>query len=167
MRKSFTKIYSRTLLLAITMCISFTMANAIGRQKTDTTYAHIQRLNKKDKNYLKTSLRVSLPLKPYVIPGSKPIVSAFDDKLLSNVQVYPNPVTDQINVKYSLSRNSNVSIKIMDVLGNEVVTLFSRRVEPGSDLKYSGNLGNKLQSGFYFVRVVVGTESVIKRISIL
>ena len=89
-----------------------------------------------------------------------------DDKLLNNVQVFPNPVTDQINVKYDLSRYSNVSIKIVDVLGNDVKTIFSQRLDPGEKaLNYP--LNNKLTRGFYFLRIVAGTESVIKRISVL
>ena len=150
------------------MCIGFTMVKAGGRQKSDTTLLHLNnKLNKKDKNYLKTSLRVSLPAtKSYVIPASRNNTTLFDEKILSGVQVYPNPVTDKININYSLSRNANVNIKLMDVLGNEVAVLFSQRVEPGK-WNYATNLGNKYQSGFYFVRVIVGTESVIKRISIL
>lgn len=153
------------LLLAITMCIGFSVVQAGPPQKPDTIF-HLQKLNgKKDKSYLKA--HVTLPaVKAYVIPTSKPQTNVADDKLLSNVQIYPNPVTDQINLKYSISRNANVNIKIMDVLGNEVITLFSRRVEPGEQ-QFKYTLGNKLNSGFYFVRVVVGTESVIKRISIL
>jgi hypothetical protein len=166
MIKRYTKIYLRTLLLAAGMCISFTMAGTPKTQKVDSTYLRLSKANKKDKNFLKTSFHVTLPVvKPYIITPSKPLAVA-DDKLLSNVQVYPNPVTDQINVKYTISRPSNVNIKIMDVLGNEVMTLFSQRVEAG-EWKATGSPGKQLQSGFYFVRIVVGTESVIKRISIL
>jgi hypothetical protein len=82
------------------------------------------------------------------------------------VQLYPNPVTDQINLKYTLSRNTNVTIKIMDVLGNDITTMFSSRVDSG-DHSINYPINNKLTSGFYFVRVVAGTESVIKRISVL
>ena len=54
----------------------------------------------------------------------------------------------------------------MDVLGNDITTLFSQRVEPGDhNINYAVN--NKLSRGFYFVRVVAGTESIIKRISVL
>lgn len=149
------------------MCTSFAIAGSPYLQTGDTTYLHLQKLNKKDRNLLKTGFHVSLPvIKPYAIAPAKAPVSPPDDKLLSNVQVYPNPVTDQINLKYVISRNSNVNIKIMDLLGNEVITLFSQRVEPG-EKKFTYNLNNKLNSGFYFIRVVVGTESVIKRISIL
>jgi hypothetical protein len=54
----------------------------------------------------------------------------------------------------------------MDVLGNDISTLFSQRVESGDhNLNYP--ISNKLVRGFYFVRVVAGTESVIKRISVI
>jgi len=65
-----------------------------------------------------------------------------------------------------LSRYSNVTIKIMDVLGNEIVTPFSQRLDPG-EKSFSYPIGGKLGRGFYFVRIVAGTESVIKRISVL
>jgi hypothetical protein len=168
MNKSYTKIYSRTLLLAVAMLMSFTMV-ATPKQKTDSTYLRLTRLNKKDKNVLKTYHANFPAIKPITVPAKVATTtqtSYSDDKLLTNVQVYPNPVIDQINLKYSISRASNVNIKIMDVLGNEVINLFSQHVEPG-EWKSTYTLKNKLNSGFYFVRVVVGTESVIKRISIL
>ncbi|MBC7398548.1 MAG: hypothetical protein H7289_01290, partial [Mucilaginibacter sp.] len=61
------------------------------------------------------------PIKPGVISSTKLTVPRADDKLLSSVEVYPNPITDQINLKYMLSRNSNVTIKMVDVLGNDVM----------------------------------------------
>jgi hypothetical protein len=69
-------------------------------------------------------------------------------------------------MKYNVSRNSNVTIKMVDVLGNNVMTLFSQRVEPGEQL-LNRAVSAKLNRGFYFIRVVAGTESIIKRISVL
>ncbi|MGI4897981.1 MAG: T9SS type A sorting domain-containing protein [Janthinobacterium lividum] len=89
-----------------------------------------------------------------------------NEKLLTDVSIFPNPITDKLNLTYNVKKNTNVSIKIMDVLGNEVVTLLSQRVEAGEQ-KNSFQLSNRLSSGFYFVRMIVGTESVIKRISVL
>jgi len=80
--------------------------------------------------------------------------------------VFPNPITDQINVKYTLSRNAIVTVKVMDVLGNDVITLVSQRFESGEQ-NSTFPVANKLHKGFYFIRVVAGTESVIKRISVL
>jgi hypothetical protein len=82
------------------------------------------------------------------------------------VQVFPVPVTDIINVKYDLSRYSIVTIKIVDVLGNDIITIFNQRLDPG-EKTFTYLLNNKLNRGFYFVRIYAGTESVIKRISVL
>jgi hypothetical protein len=89
-----------------------------------------------------------------------------NEKLLTDVSIFPNPITDKLNLTYNVKKNTTVSIKIMDVLGNEVVTLLSQRVEAGEQ-KNTFQISNRLSSGFYFVRMIVGTESVIKRISVL
>lgn len=89
-----------------------------------------------------------------------------EDKILNNVKVYPNPVSDMLNLSYRVKKDSNVTIKIMDVLGNEVVTLLSERMSAGEQ-NNTFNIAYKLNSGFYFLRLVVGNETVIKRISVL
>lgn len=88
------------------------------------------------------------------------------DKILANVKVYPNPISDYLNMTYSLNKDSNVTIRIMDVLGNEVTTLFSERQAAG-DHSNSFSLSSRISSGFYFVRVSVGSEIITKRISVL
>jgi hypothetical protein len=134
--------------------------------QADTTYSRYLK-SKTTKSILKTNLHLVLPpIHPAVISTAKVSVARPDDKLLSNVQVFPNPVTDLVNLKYDLSRSSTVTIKILDVLGNDIMTLYSQRVEPG-EKSYSYPINGKLTRGFYFVRVVAGTESVIKRISVL
>jgi len=153
------------MLIAVAICLNFAFTEGIKNGK-DTTYLHLLK-SKPSKNTLKNNLHLVLPpVKPAVISTTRVNVYKPDDKLLNNVQVYPNPVTDLINLKYELSRNSFVTIKILDVLGNEIITPFSQRVEPGERL-FNYPLNNKLTRGFYFVRIVAGTESVIKRISVL
>jgi len=164
MERRFTKNYSWIILIAL--AISLNYAFAFKSPKTDTTYLHLLK-PKSTKNGYKNTLHLVLPpLKPAVISTTKVSVAKPDDKLLNNVQVFPNPVTDQINLKYDLSRYSNVTIKVMDVLGNDIITLSSQRVEPG-EKNFSYALNSKLTKGFYFVRVVAGTESVIKRFYVL
>lgn len=89
-----------------------------------------------------------------------------DGKVLSNVKVYPNPVSDHINISYSLTRDANVTIKIMDVLGNEITTLLSQRF-PAGDQNHNFSIGTKLNNGYYFIRIISGNETIIKRISVL
>jgi hypothetical protein len=99
-------------------------------------------------------------------PVSKPAKAGDSDKVLNNVKVYPNPVSDQLNLSYSISRDANVTIKIMDVLGNEITTLLTERLSAG-DQANSFNIASRLSSGFYFIRVSVAGEIITKRISVL
>jgi len=92
--------------------------------------------------------------------------TADNEKLLSSVKVFPNPVADQISLSYRLSKQSSVSIKVMDALGNEVMTLLNQDLDAGPQ-SHAFDTSNKLTNGFYFIRVSAGTETVVKRISVL
>ncbi|OKS85230.1 T9SS type A sorting domain-containing protein [Mucilaginibacter polytrichastri] len=169
MRQKFTFNFLWILLIAVAISINF--AFGFSQQfKTDTAYLRIKNAKANPhSSYLKNGFHLNFPaIKAFVSPASKVGMAKppDDSKLLSNVTIFPNPVTDQINLKYTITRNTNVTIKVMDVLGNNVLTLLSQRMDPGEQ-KFSYNLNKQLTSGFYFVRVVVGTESVIKRISVL
>jgi len=147
--------------------LAFTL-QAAQYPKGDTIYTRKPKVNPKQ-SYFKNGLSVGtmpqIKQSPYAnIKQSSPLNT---DKLLSNVQVYPALITDQINLKYIVSRNTNVTIEIMDILGNNVANLFSDRVEIGEKIFKKNMAVNKLTSGFYFLRVKAGTESVIKRITIL
>jgi hypothetical protein len=87
-------------------------------------------------------------------------------KILSNVKVFPIPVTDQINLAFRLSKDIKVTIKIMDALGNEIMTLLSQRLSAG-DQSQGFIIDRKLNSGYYFIRVMAGTETIVKRIQVL
>jgi hypothetical protein len=169
MRQSYTYIYSWIILIAFAISINYAFATGSKTKRTDTTNIRLQKgkLVSSKNYYSKNGLHLALPpLKPAATSTAKINVIRTDDKLLNDVEVYPNPITDQINVKYVLSRNAIVTVKIMDVLGNEVATLLSQHVGSGEQ-SFTYSLNNRLSRGFYFIRVVAGTESVIKRVSVL
>jgi hypothetical protein len=166
MRRIYTKHFSWKICIVVAVFMNFALAYAHPLIK-DTIYLHSKKAKAKQ-SYLKNGLPFSLPpVKPGVTSYVKFTVNKSpDDKLLSDVEVYPNPATDMINLKYNVSRNTNVSIKVMDVLGNDIAVIFQQRVDLGEQ-KFTYTINNKLSRGFYFVKIVAGTESVIKRISIL
>ncbi|MFD0793528.1 T9SS type A sorting domain-containing protein [Mucilaginibacter litoreus] len=167
MGRKFTYVNSWVTVIVLAIAVNFALARGVNAQKSDSSYIRAMRAKSAKGSYLKNGLHLALPpLKPAATSNTKLNLNRPDDKLLYNVQVYPNPVTDIINVKYSLSRNAYVNVKIMDVLGNDVLTLVSQRVDFG-DQSVSYNVSNKLARGFYFVRIVVGNESVNKRISVV
>jgi 1,4-alpha-glucan branching enzyme len=82
-------------------------------------------------------------------------VTGFD--LLQN---YPNPFNPSTQIKYQVLTNSNVVIKIYDILGNEVKTLVNESRPQGNyTVTWNGdnNSGKKITSGVYFYRMEAGS----------
>lgn len=63
-------------------------------------------------------------------------------------QNYPNPFNPVTKIKYDVAKASNISVKVFDILGNEVATVFSGNLAPG---KYSADFNaSNLATGIYF-----------------
>lgn len=70
-------------------------------------------------------------------------------------QNYPNPFNPVTKIKYELGNSSFISLKVYDVLGNEVKTLVSNNQQAGS---YEVNFdGSALSSGIYFYTLKAGS----------
>lgn len=87
-------------------------------------------------------------------------------KTLTILKIYPNPVVEQLNINLRLEKETMLSIKITDLLGNEIVTLANEKSAQGEHTK-TYNVPSKLNTGIYFLRIVAGGEPIIKRISVL
>ena len=156
------------------LCIGFLGGASVFAQKPDTTINSIRskRINKTPQ--IKVTVPTYRPNRfgfiPYndVISNAKSSSSSTPkpEKLLYVLKVYPNPVDDQINIILRVDRESNLSVKIMDLLGNEVVTLSNERIPAGERIK-NYTIPNRLNAGIYFLKISAGTETVVKRISVL
>lgn len=81
------------------------------------------------------------------------------------LQNYPNPFNPSTVIGYILGEESNVSLKIYDVLGREIMTLVDTKQNAG---KYSVSFdGSKLNSGMYFYQLKTGRNSVTKSMLLL
>jgi len=69
-------------------------------------------------------------------------------------QNYPNPFNPTTTIKFSLPKAGNVTIKIYDVAGREVVQLFNNQYMNAGVQKQLFN-GSKLASGVYFYSLIV------------
>lgn len=76
-------------------------------------------------------------------------------------QNYPNPFNPKTTISYNLPRDGNVSIKIYDILGNEVFTLINEYQKSGIyTIQFNGS---ELSSGIYFCKMTgVNFISLIK-----
>ncbi|MFH1213024.1 MAG: CotH kinase family protein [Candidatus Neomarinimicrobiota bacterium] len=80
-------------------------------------------------------------------------------------QNYPNPFNPKTQICYSVPQNSNISLKVFNLLGQEVATLFEG-VRPAGN--YTAILdGSKLTSGVYFYRMESGNFMETKKLVLL
>lgn len=80
-------------------------------------------------------------------------------------QNYPNPFNPSTTISYSIPNNGFVTLKVYNILGNEVATLINEEKPAGS---YSAvfNAGN-IPSGIYFYTLTSGKYSETKKLVLL
>jgi hypothetical protein len=77
-------------------------------------------------------------------------------------QNYPNPSNPKSKIDFEIPERNNVSIKIYNILGEEVSELINEFKEPGY---YTVEFdGSSLASGTYFYRILSGNYTEIKKI---
>ncbi len=82
-------------------------------------------------------------------------------------QNYPNPFNPSTVISYNIPIVGNVTLKVYDILGNEIVTLVDKYQQPG---KYSVQFNvetlhaTSLPSGVYFYRLTAGNFSETKKL---
>ena len=83
----------------------------------------------------------------------------------SLAQNYPNPFNPSTVISWQLAVGSDVSLKVYDVLGNEVATLVNEEKSAGEyHVVFDGS---KLASGIYFYKLQTSDFSAIKKMILL
>ncbi|MCX6166211.1 MAG: ammonia-forming cytochrome c nitrite reductase subunit c552, partial [Ignavibacteriae bacterium] len=81
-------------------------------------------------------------------------------------QNYPNPFNPNTKINFSITKSENVTLKVYDIMGREVISLVNQKMNPG---KYStewtgiNGEGVKVASGVYFYRMVTPSYVEVKR----
>jgi len=95
-------------------------------------------------------------------------VKTEEDTGLENYQLfqnYPNPFNPLTIIKYQILETSFVTIKVFDVLGNEVETLVDKETPAGIFQVYFD--GTKQSSGIYFYKLLAGNFVETKKLVLL
>jgi photosystem II stability/assembly factor-like uncharacterized protein len=85
-----------------------------------------------------------------------------ENKLFQN---YPNPFNPTTIIRYQLTRNSLVTLKVYDIMGREVIILLKEQENAGAHF-VTFNASN-LSSGVYFYRLETDSYSEIKKFVLL
>jgi hypothetical protein len=94
-----------------------------------------------------------------------PIVTEF--KLEQN---YPNPFNPATSIQYAISSRQFVTLKVYDVLGNEIATLVNEELPAGEyEVNFDSHSGNvqNLTSGIYFYQLKAGSFVQTKKMILL
>ena len=80
-------------------------------------------------------------------------------------QNYPNPFNPSTTINYSVPKSGFVTLKVYNVIGQEIATLFAGQLQPG---KYVANFdGSKFASGIYIYRLESEGTSITKKLVLL
>jgi len=92
----------------------------------------------------------------------------FDEGEITDYSVsqnYPNPFNPTTKIKFSIPKSTHVSLKVYDILGNEVATLVNEEKLAGNyEVEFDAG---RLSSGIYFYKLLSGSFSQIKKMLLL
>jgi hypothetical protein len=92
---------------------------------------------------------------PTITIGSVQRTSDLTPENFALAQNFPNPFNPSTSIQFSLSRSSDVSLKVYDILGKEVATLVSGAMGEGT---YTATFdARELSSGLYFYTLRAGS----------
>ncbi len=97
-----------------------------------------------------------------------PVVGVDDNIIANNFnleQNYPNPFNPSTTINYTLAERSAVTLKVYDVIGNEVATLVNSTQEAGKhNVKFDAS---KLSSGLYIYTINTGNFTSSRKMMLL
>ena len=120
-------------------------------------------------NFCNSNSAISVGQKGTIAVYEKAVVQdtiiTFDSPEKIETQNYPNPFNPSTVISFKLPEQTNVELKIYDVLGNEVATLVNES-RPAGSYEVEWNASN-LPSGVYIYNLRAGTNVQMKKMLLL
>ena len=105
----------------------------------------------------------SVTLERGVVTSNETDAEIADEFVLK--QNYPNPFNPSTTISYSLPQQSDVSLRVFDMVGREVATLINREQAAGN---YSVNFdASRLSSGMYLYRLNTGSSTITRKMMLI
>lgn len=80
-------------------------------------------------------------------------------------QNYPNPFNPETSIEYQVARREMITLKVYDILGNELKTLVDKIQAPGSyKIRFDAS---ELPSGVYFCKLTAGSLTETRKMIVL
>jgi Zn-dependent metalloprotease len=92
-----------------------------------------------------------------------------DFKLSKTINIYPNPSRESVDISFELLNSDLVSISIIELNGSELINLVDKKYfNTGLFSTYwngKDSNGDLLPSGIYYVKIIIGNNVIVKKIS--
>jgi len=85
---------------------------------------------------------------------------------LEIVNIYPNPASNTVQVKFTSKVDNNVTLDIVDLTGRKVGQIYTGQVDAGVVYNFNVNT-NEFGNGLYQVRLISLFEAEMKQLSIV
>lgn len=90
---------------------------------------------------------------------------------LISLQNYPNPFNLQTQIQFVLSQETDVTVKVFNILGREINTIVENKILSAGlhSAEWNGKdkNGNVVPSGIYLYQVRAGSSVLTKKMSLL
>lgn len=104
----------------------------------------------------------------YAAQASRNFDAAFvgieETSLVNGISIFPNPVSSKSTVDFNLTENNEVTVKVVDQIGQAVMVESLGKLQAGNQ-SYTLD-ASSLSSGLYFVELHVGNGVVTRKISV-
>lgn len=87
--------------------------------------------------------------------------------VLTELNVYPNPVSDHLNITFQSHYTDALGIELFDINGRKVQLLKPEPVRKGTITKSFDIKEKGIAPGMYLIKITTGNRSVSKRISVI
>lgn len=90
-----------------------------------------------------------------------------DEILVSDLNIFPNPASDLVNIRFAVEETCHLDVSILDMNGKKVDQLFSGEAAAGNfQLQWHGTngTGQKVKNGVYLCRIGSGNKVQVKTV---
>jgi rhamnogalacturonan endolyase len=97
-------------------------------------------------------------VKPTAVSGVDDLYASDQNTIL---HVYPNPFSNQAIIEYSIDKPCAVTVQVLNIMGQPVITLANAIHEPGNyEITWNASdvSGKKVPTGIYFCRLIINNK---------
>ncbi len=103
---------------------------------------------------------------PITVNGVTSVNDETAPRVFQLIQNYPNPFNPTTVIEFSVEKLEHATLKVYNMLGQEVAQLFDGMAEPGHYYKFNFD-GSQIGSGMYFYRIITDSHTAVRKMLLL